>query len=111
MSEEIKKLDKDQIENVRKELLDQGVKEEDIDKYLKHAAKDGVIVDKKEACSHEMLDKLHDQTFQCSCCGVIIQIVEALIYSKEGYVEETLKTLKEVKGVEEWKKKHLKLVS
>lgn len=110
MSEEIKKLTQEQIENIKKEMQSQGISEDQIEKYLKHIENTGVITQEKEACEHKLLNKLKEQTYQCMDCEMVIQIVEAMIYRPDGYAQEVYETLKEMEGIDKWKKKYLKSV-
>lgn len=108
MSEKIQKLTKEQKVKIRLEMKAKGLSDDQINKYLKHVESTGVIVEEKESCEHTFLNKLKDQTFQCTNCQMVIQIVEAMIYRPDGYAEEVHQTLTKMEGIDQWKKKYLR---
>jgi hypothetical protein len=108
MKEELEDLTPEQLDKVRKDLEEKGIDKDQIDKLIKELKKRPVIKQTTDQCEHHLLKKVHDTSYQCMTCNMVVRFIEAEIFSVDGYLETTINTIKGLKGADKWKKKYLR---
>ncbi len=108
MNEEHIKLNKEQLEKIKKQLEEKGYDQDKIDRLIKEIGKRGVVKQTQDGCDHPALIHVLGSYYQCSNCNYIFHFIEAEVYQPDAFFEESLKVMKQINGVEKWQKKYLK---